>query len=246
MSQRIMIVGDLRERAAECASAAGFEVVDREPDIVLCHGGDGTLLRAERMLPGVPKLSARLGRSAKLCPLHELEAVLERFRDGDLECASLEMLVCRLGHARFHALNDVVLRNDNPALALRFRLYVDGNEVGVETTGDGLVFATPFGSTGYFHTVTRERFESGIGIAFNNCTRGEVAPLKVEGDRVIQVDVTRGPAVLVHDNDTRTVVLRQGHSFQVSRSERKAVVHGLDALACQACHRYDDETFNPH
>jgi NAD kinase len=246
MTERLLIVGDDRTHAVECAEAAGFEVVGRDPDIVLCHGGDGTLLRAERMLPGVPKLTARIGKVSQLCAEHQLPAVLSRYLRGELGCSALEMLECALGRARFHALNDVVLRNENPALALRFRLFVDGEEVGCETTGDGLVLATPFGSTGYYHTITRERFDAGIGIAFNNCTRAALSPLVVGASSVIRVDLTRGPGVLVQDNDTRVAHLRQGHRFEVSRAERRAIVHGLDALACQKCLRDDDATFNPH
>lgn len=246
MTERILIVGDDRDHAVECVEAAGFEVVGRDPDVVLCHGGDGTLLRAERLLPGVPKLTARLEKSANLCEQHELATILSRYQAGELGCAALEMLECTLGRARFHALNDVVLRNDNPALALRFRLYVDDVEVGNETTGDGLVIATPFGSTGYYHTITRERFDAGIGIAFNNCTRGALSPMVLDAESVVRVDLTRGPGVLAHDNDRRTIHLRQGHRFDVTRAERRAFVHGLDALACQKCMRYDDATFNPH
>jgi NAD kinase len=246
MNRRMFILGDAKREARECVEAAGFEIVRRDPDIVLSHGGDGTLLRAERFLPGVPKLPARLGRGAQLCPLHQLPMVLERFASGSLERSELAMLELSIGKALRYAMNDVVLRNDNPALALRFRLVIDGRSTCEEYTGDGLVIASPFGSTGYFHSISRQRIESGLGIAFNNCTRARIEPLLVDGDASIRVELTRGPAVLVQDNDTRTIHLRQGHQFMVSRSERKAIVHGLDALACQDCMRFDEATFNPH
>ena len=246
MKPRMLIAGDDRTRAIACAEAAGFEVVERNPAVVLCHGGDGTLLRAERMWPEIPKIPARLGKGAQLCEQHSLDSILDRYRRDELECSKLEMLQCSLGESRFFALNDVVLRNDNPALALRFRLFVDDVELGSETTGDGVVLATPFGSTGYYHTLTRQRFEEGIGIAFNNCTRAALPPVVLDSSRVVRVDVTRGPGVLTHDNDRRTVHLRQGHRFEISRAERVATVHGLDALVCQTCFRYDAETFNPH
>jgi NAD+ kinase len=245
--RRILLVGDDRQNATRAAEAAGFQVVRRDAELVLCHGGDGTLLRAERMFPGLHKLPARLGKGAQLCERHGLAAILERYRDGKLGCEALEMLELSLGNARFHALNDIVLRNDNPALALRFKLVVDGKAAEPEEiTGDGIVVATPFGSTGYFHTITRQRIDAGIGIAFNNCTRAPLEPLVVDGRAIIRVEVTRGPGVLVHDNDTRTLHLRQGHRFTVCRAERRTLVYGLDALACQLCHRYDDATFNPH
>ena len=243
----MIIAGDNRAEAVAAAEAAGFEVVRRDAEVVLSHGGDGTLLRSERMFPGVPKLPARLGRGARLCERHGLQAILERYRDGKLGREELDMLELSLGNARFHALNDIVLRNDNPTLALRFKLLVDGASAGPdEITGDGIVVATPFGSTGYFHTITRQRIDAGIGIAFNNCTRAPLEPLIVDSRAIIRVEVTRGPGVLVYDNDTRTITLRQGHRFTVCRAERRGLVHGLDALACQLCQRYDAATFNPH
>lgn len=246
MTRRLLIVGDDRSAASAAASAAGFEVVRRDPDLVLCHGGDGTLLRAERLQPGVPKLPVRLARAASLCPLHSLDAVLQRYLAGALPLAELDMLQLALGAARFQALNDVVLRNENPALALRFRISVGGRPVGHETTGDGLVLATPFGSTGYFSSISRRRLESGIGIAFNNCTSNPREPLILPDTAIVRVDVTRGPGVLVYDNDPRSVVLREGHGFEVRRSAQRARVHGLDALACQVCVRRDEVSFNPH
>ena len=48
MSERVLVLGEARALAEEEAARAGLEVVRREPTLVLCHGGDGTLLRAER------------------------------------------------------------------------------------------------------------------------------------------------------------------------------------------------------
>lgn len=245
MSRRLLVLGEDRGEAEEVASAYGLAVVRRDPDLVLCHGGDGTLLRAERLLPGVPKIPARLSRLSRLCPLHELPAILGRLVEGSLPREELPLIELAVGRARFHALNDVVLRNDTPALALRFRLHHDGVP-GREVTGDGLVVATPFGSTAYYHSITGGRVDEGLGVAFNNCTR-PVEPLHLDGGTPLVVEVSRGPGTLVHDNDLRAIVLREGHTFAVRLAEhRRAIVLGLDALACQRCRRRDELPFNPH
>lgn len=241
---RLLPFGDDRQVVAARAEAAGLEVVSRDADVVLCHGGDGTLLRAERRYPEVPKVPVRLGRSTQPCPRHGLDDVLSRLIAGGLLREELTRLVLTVGRARFHALNDIVLRNENPALAVRFLLTVDGGEP-VEYAGDGLVVATPFGSTGYYRSITRSSFGAGLGLAFNNATRPTAARV-LSGQARLAVEVVRGPAVLVHDNDTRTLVLREGHRFEIERADRPAVVLGLDALRCQECRRSDDQTFNPH
>jgi len=241
---RLAVVGDDRPEVNAAAEAHGFTLVKRDADVILCHGGDGTLLRAERRYPLVPKIPVRLGRVSRPCPRHGLDNVLASLSSGELSEERLMRLVLSVGRARFFALNDVVLRNENPALAVRFMLSVDGADP-IEHAGDGLVVATPFGSTGYYRSITRSSFGEGLGLAFNNATRPTASVVLAAGAQ-IDVSVVRGPAVLVHDNDTRTLVLREGHGFGVRRAKDDAVLLGLDALRCQVCRRLDDQSFNPH
>jgi NAD+ kinase len=114
-----------------------------------------------------------------------------------------------------------------------------------EITGDGIIVATPFGSTGYYRSVTRSTVSEGIGVAFNNCTE-PFAPLCLASDVAIEVEVLRGPAVLARDNDPRLLPMRDGHVFEVGRAPESAVVLGLDALRCQRCRKTDGSAFNPH
>ncbi len=246
---RLFVAGEERAAAAVLVRAAGFDVVSSNPDAVLCHGGDGTLLRAERDWPGVPKLPARVGQRAQLCAEHGLPAILQRLREGRLQGEALGKLELTVAGRRFLALNDVVLRNESPATAVRFTLARDGSSSG-EITGDGLVFATPFGSTGYFRSITRQTVGRGMGVAFNNSTE-PLDPLLIEGDapaaaQRVEVSVLRGPAVLVHDNDARLIPLREGHRFSVQPVSETARVLGLDALRCQLCRKADGSRFNAH
>ena len=239
--ERLLVVGDERALAAAAAEAAGFTLVRRDPQVVLCHGGDGTLLRADREWRDAPKLPVRLASRARLCPDHQLPARLAALAAGRLREEELTRLALCVGTRRWLALNDVVLRNDSPATAVRVRLSgVEG-----EICGDGLVFATPFGSSGYYRSITREMVPDGFGVAFNNSTE-ERAPLRRGADATVEVEVTRGPAVLAVDNDLRSLPMRDGHRFQVTLAPERAVVLGLDALRCQVCRRGDGESFNPH
>jgi len=244
MMRRILVVGDDRDQACDAVESAGLTVVRSDPDLVLCHGGDGTLLRAERLAPLVPKLPVRIRRHTRHCPSHDLSTMLDRMQRGKLEQEWLDRIELTVGKATFHAINDVVMRNENPALAMRFRLVLDG-QAGAVVTGDGLVVATPFGSTGYYRSITRQSISEGMAVAFNNSTRPR-APVLLEPTAEVRVEVERGPAVLVHDNDTRTVLLRAGHSFGLRRADEQALLLGLDSLRCQRCRRHDQGTFNPH
>jgi len=83
--------------------------------------------------------------------------------------------------------------------------------LGKEFIGDGLVVATPFGSTGYYRSITDSYFELGIGIAFNNSTE-QADSLVVKEQRQIKVLITRGPALLYADNQTKIINLKEQES----------------------------------
>jgi NAD+ kinase len=241
---RLVLVGDDLPRAARAARAAGFTVVSRAPEAVLCHGGDGTLLRARREWPDVPLVPVRVAARARACPDHSLEAVLARLRAGSLRREELPLLRCELGRLVLQAVNDVVLRNESPATAVRLRVRVDGRDSG-EVTGDGVVCASPFGSSGYYRSITRRTFPAGLGLAYNNPTE-PLSPLEVPAGQPLEIELLRGPAVLVHDNDPRSVPLREGQRLRITLSGERATVLGLDSLRCQRCRKEDGSGFNPH
>ena len=50
--------GDIK-RIAEALAMFDIDIDSNQPDFVIVHGGDGTILRAERKYPGVPKITIR-------------------------------------------------------------------------------------------------------------------------------------------------------------------------------------------
>ena len=94
-------------------------------------------------------------------------------------------------------------------------------------------------------SITAGTFTSGLGVAFNNATVPR-EPLVVADDEVIGVELVRGPAILVCDNDPRCIPMRASQFFDVGMSSEQATVLGLDALRCQRCRRDDGDPFNAH
>lgn len=132
------------------------------PDAVLTLGGDGTLLRGARWAAerGLPVLGVNLGHLGFLTSVSAdgLESALEAAVRGECEedvRITLEVAVTA-GEGpvreRFLAVNDAVLHNSGPARVTRLHLEVgEGGrweEVG-SFTGDGVIVATPTGSTAY-------------------------------------------------------------------------------------------------
>ena len=143
--------------ASPGARTAAPERIAREIDMAIVVGGDGTMLNVARRLAAraVPLIGVNLGRRGFLTDipkdsvLDSLAAVL----DGDFHSEPRIMLNVELrrGDHIVHtanALNDVVVNKGQLARLIEFEVYVDGEFVS-STRGDGIIVATPTGSTAY-------------------------------------------------------------------------------------------------
>jgi NAD kinase len=199
-------------------------VVTRDPDAIICYGGDGTYLLAEHNHPGVPKAIVRKSevKRKSLTPAQAITA-LKRWPSRTEERMKLDVTVKKArGRAikLVPAANDVIIRNERQLRALRFNIYVDGRKVTTDEIGDGVVISTPAGSGGYYQSITRQTFSCGIGIAFNNIVRSRAALITAE-DSVIEVHIRRSVALLSSDVEPLTR-LDAGDSVIIRRSAQKA------------------------
>jgi NAD+ kinase len=124
-----------------------------EPDLCLVLGGDGTILSALRRYAGtqVPVFAVNFGEIGFLATVEpgDEAAGFERAFAGDFEVLTLPALTLELpGGARHVAVNDISIHR-RPGLRVADLAYaVGGEEIG-RVRCDGLVIATPAGSTGY-------------------------------------------------------------------------------------------------
>jgi NAD+ kinase len=126
--------------------------------VLLTLGGDGTLLRGARSLDGAntPVLGINLGRVGFLTTASSqsldwaLDALVRRAYATEPRLALLPALVDKEGKSRSEptVLNDVVVHKGGVARVVRLRVSVDGDDVG-QYSADGIVVATPTGSTAY-------------------------------------------------------------------------------------------------
>jgi NAD+ kinase len=152
----------LEESTAEfmdkpCAPSRPLSDIGTVIDLAIVAGGDGTMLHvARQMAPhGVPLIGVNLGRLGFLTdlPTERLQIDLTHILDGDFETEErilLEAEVVRDGHVRHsaNALNDVVINKGALARLIEFETWVDGEFVNT-TRADGIIIATPTGSTAY-------------------------------------------------------------------------------------------------
>lgn len=129
-------------------------------DLLVSLGGDGTLLRGARLIAAhhTPVLGVNLGHLGFLTSVRadQLEQAFVALRGGEYWLDTRFTLEARVlgadgsDTARYVALNDAVLHKGGFARVIRLAVFVgeDREEVG-EYTADGIILATPTGSTAY-------------------------------------------------------------------------------------------------
>lgn len=212
--------------------------IGANPDAVITYGGDGTLLEAERRYPGIPKLRTGISPTCQKCRGESARLLLEKLKKESLRIKELIKLEARIGSKRMIAINDVVIHNAKITSALRYRVFLGDTLYADEVIGDGIVVATPFGSGGYYRSITDSTFTVGIGLAFNNSTR-QVDHTVFDEDMLIKVEIIRGPALLGVDNTAGFITVPTGKIVVVKKAKEKARVFEVDrgALLCDECRR---------
>jgi NAD+ kinase len=149
------LVADAAEVAKHGDAAAGIEAVDplpREADLCVVLGGDGSILHALRHFAGsgAPVFAINFGTVGFLAAVERdgAEDGIRRAFEGETETIDLPGLEVDVGGETRMALNDVgfIRRPHDRVAELSYKIA--GEEVG-HVRCDGLVAATPVGSTGY-------------------------------------------------------------------------------------------------
>ena len=147
---------------AQNLSISGYPVLDvaalgAQCDLGLVVGGDGTMLGLGRQLAhsGLPLIGINQGRLGFITdiPFGNFASILAPMLRGDYEEDLRSLMhgrVMRNGHCVFDALamNDVVVNRGATSGMVELRVEVDGHFV-ANQRADGLIIATPTGSTAY-------------------------------------------------------------------------------------------------
>jgi NAD+ kinase len=147
-------VHEAEARVRAVAEAAGVTVVE-EPEqarLAVALGGDGTILRtlARLLGTGVPVLGVNFGRVGFLASIEpeRLEDDLRRVFAGEYRVLEQPTVGAALDGERFVAVNDVVATSATMGRMVELAWSVAGEELGVVPC-DGMICATPSGSTAY-------------------------------------------------------------------------------------------------
>jgi NAD+ kinase len=162
-------IGPALKRLEQVAREAGVELLlpdeevekhgvgEPEPDLTSADlavvlGGDGTMLRALHRFLGtdVPVIGVNFGRVGFLASIqqNELEAGLARVFSGDYRVVPLTTLDAEVEGCRAEAINDVVALSSIKGRMAELAWALGGEDLGIQPC-DGLICATPSGSTAY-------------------------------------------------------------------------------------------------
>lgn len=195
LEDRLATLAHFETRAMQPRDAIGANV-----DLAVVIGGDGSLLSAARTLvrhdcPVIGVNRGRLGFLTDVSPDEELTSHVSSVLDGDYTTDRRFLLDVEVSSGnevtgRAEALNDVVVNSGTSAQMIEFQLKVD-NDFVYRMNADGLIVATPTGSTAYSMSaggpIMNPRLDAvALVPMFPHSLNSR--PMVVHGDSVIQID----------------------------------------------------------
>ena len=121
-------------------------------DLIIVFGGDGTLLGAARKFinSDIPILGINMGTVGFLTDVNieNFESVIGDIFRGDYVLEERSLVEAKFSDQEVFGLNEVLIHSGSYAQLMRYRLLIDGKTV-YEQRSDGLIVATPTGSTAY-------------------------------------------------------------------------------------------------
>ena len=231
------LTGRLFPPSARYGSRVGE--VDARAAVMLCYGGDGTLLEGAHRLGGapVPVLGANAGHLGFLTsvPTGGMAPLLEEIRDGGLRTEPRTLLEVRGSFAQqpesTFCLNEFTVQRHGAGL-ISVETYVDEQMVATYH-GDGVIVSTPTGSTAY-------SLSAGGPVVAPTCSCMVITPIAPHNLTMRPVVIPDTSRVRLHIRarhsdpfitlDNRTCAVAPEAVFTVERAEQKiflAVPHNI-------------------
>lgn len=204
-----------------------------EADLMIAIGGDGTMLYAAGLAgdKGVPLLGVNRGRLGFLADVtpDEMLSSVDHVLDGNYTRDSRLKLEARLERPdgdtlAARALNDVVLQRRDTGRMLDFETRVADHYVNTHA-GDGLIVATPTGSTAYALSCGGPIIEPALNavVIVPVCPHTLTdRPIVIAADETIQVK-------LLEREDTKAEISVDGHSLGEIRPDDRLLISAASA-----------------
>ena len=211
------------------------DIVERKAQFLISLGGDGTLLQAARegASLGIPVLGVNFGRLGFLCEIEREEVfnALEKILRQEFiiqERLMLSAVVKRDGAEELSqlALNDVVFSRESTVGMVTLQANLSGDP-SVSYPADGLIIATPTGSTAYSLSAGGPIISPNVqAILLTPLSAHSLSarPMVVSDHEVIEILLARGEQCLVTFDGRHSVRIFSGEKVIIKTAPIKALL----------------------
>lgn len=222
--------GDRKQKSYQYTDA---NQVPKETECIITLGGDGTLIQAARDLAGreIPIIGVNLGTLGYLTQISKKEDIPGMLDDLIADQYQIENRMMLTGSVyrdgtRIYeglALNEIVVTRRELLKVLKFRIYVDGERLN-EYAADGMIVATPTGSTAYNLSAGGPIVEPGAQMIVLTpiCPHSlNVRSIVLPCEDLVEIEILGNESrkqVAVYDGDT-TAELDIGDRIRIEKSE---------------------------
>ncbi|QIW24930.1 NAD(+)/NADH kinase [Sulfolobus sp. S-194] len=211
------------------AENLGFKITEKDPDVVLVIGGDGTLLRAVK--DGIPILGVKFGRRSALLDIRpeNIKEALELLQKNKYTIEEYPMLEAKSRNINTIAFNEIAILFNNPETVYG---SVNIKERKILFEGDGVLIATPQGSWAWSYSATRVLLHkdiNGIEITFINPIIPNIKALIVPQTETIFVKLedkgrTQNVRVISDGEIVGNLISKEDEELTITLSKRKAKI----------------------
>ena len=210
--------------------ASGGSVADdgAVPDIVLAVGGDGTMLTAVRaaVAHDVPVLGFNLGTLGFLTEAEpgDLSTVVDRLAGGEYEIVERLTISASIEGKSEDGVNDVVVEKIDSTRLVNLEVQIDGTPFATYRV-DGLIVATPTGSTAYSFSAGGPVVDPGVDALVLTPVAAHSLfdrPIVLPAESQIDVTVRRDRPVRVNVDKTVLGLIGEGDVVRIRRGPRPA------------------------
>ena len=232
----------------------GIEKPDTDADCVLVLGGDGTLLSVAREVADkkVPVLGINLGTLGFLAEveLNRMDEAIKRLMEGDYLTEERMMLDGTIIHegkevSISSALNEITLTRCGSLQIIRYSIFVNKKFL-CNMSADGVIVATPTGSTGYNMSAGGPIAEPGAKLLMLTpiCAHTlNSRSIILRSDDIVEIVIDRGSddsalTVEACSDGNEKVMMTTGDTLRICKSDKTTTIVKLDERSfLEALHR---------
>jgi len=213
-------------------------------DLIIVFGGDGTLLGAARKFISnkTPILGINLGTVGFLTDVNieNFGSVIKDVLNGDYVLEERSLVEASFLDQEVFGLNEVLIHSGSYAQLMRYRLIIDGRTV-YEQRSDGLIVATPTGSSAYALSAGGSIVHPELNI-WNIIPMMSQSlssrPLIVSNEKSMEIQLIKGPLehAMICVDGQKDIPIEYNHSIFITKKNLSLkIIHPSDNDFYEAC-----------